>query len=193
MKHNDDKYLIAIDFETANSNPLSACQVGIIVFYKGELVFEFESLIKPPKQYSKFNYYNTKIHNIVASDVKDALTWKELYSNFREFFSNSVMVAHNAAFDMKVLYELNTFYEIKENDIDYYCTVELSRKILPYLSNHKLNTVSSYFEIELNHHDAKSDAYACGLIIFKCLQMTGLENVSEMFEKTNMFAKRLTF
>lgn len=193
MNSNDNRYLIAIDFETANSNPLSACQVGIIVFNKGEVVFEYESLIKPPVEHGKFNYYNTKVHNIVASDVEYERNWKEIYPIFKEYFSNATMVAHNAAFDMRVLEHLNNYYNINENDIDYYCTVELSRKILPYLPNHKLNTVSSYLDIELNHHDAKSDAYACGLIVFKCLQMTELTNVSEMFEKTNMFPKRLTF
>ena len=32
MQAEHEKYLIAIDFETANSHPLSACQVGMIVF-----------------------------------------------------------------------------------------------------------------------------------------------------------------
>lgn len=188
----ENKYLIAIDFETANSHPLSACQVGMIVFRDGEVVYEFESLISPPKRHNTFNYYNTKIHNIHAEDVVGSMNWFEMYPNFKEYFDNAVFVAHNAAFDMRVLKALNEFYGLSMPDTDYYCTVELSRRIYPYLPNHKLNTVSSYLEIELNHHDAMSDAFACALIVFRSLQMIESDDVLELFEKTNMAAKSLT-
>lgn len=192
MSKNDKRFLVAIDFETANSHPLSACQVGIIVFSEGEVVFEYESLIKPPRRYSDFNYYNVQIHNITKNDVKDAKNWNQLYDDFAYYFDNSIMVAHNAGFDMRVLKNLNDFYQIKYPRSVYYDTVELARKMLPYLPNHKLNTVSQHLEITLDHHNAKSDAYACGLIVYKCLQMTDAENVSQLFEKTNMYPKWLT-
>ncbi len=186
------EYLVAIDFETANSHPLSACQIGIIVFRKGEVIFEYESLIKPPRRYSEFNYYNVQIHNIKKQDVKDAPNWLEIYEDFKYYLDNSIIVAHNANFDISVFKNLNQFYNIKFPKAIYYDTVELSRKMLPYLPNHKLNTVSEHLSIDLKHHDAKSDAYACGLIVYKCLQMIDSENVSELFEKTNMFPKQLT-
>lgn len=189
----NDKYLIAIDFETANSHPLSACQVGMIVFSGGEVVFEFESLIKPPKRYNTFNYYNTKIHNIYAKDVVNSDNWLQMYPVFKEYFDNAIFVAHNAAFDMRVLKALNEFYGLAMPDTDYYCTVELSRRIYPYLPNHKLNTVSAHLEIALNHHDAKSDAFACALIVFKSLQMVESDDVIELFRLTNMLPKILSF
>ncbi len=192
MQVNNKRYLVAIDFETANSHPLSACQIGVIVFDGGELVYEYENLIKPPKKYGTFNYYNTKIHNIRAKDVVNEKNWQELYKDLKEYFKDAVFVAHNAAFDMNVLRHLNHFYGIELPITQYYDTVELSRKIFPYLPNHKLNTVSDHLEIDLDHHDAKSDAYACAMIVFKSLQMIEAENISELFEKTNMLPKLLT-
>ncbi len=189
----DSRFLVAIDFETANSNPLSACSVGVIIFSDGELVYEYETLIKPPKEYGEFNYYNTKIHNIVESDVVNAPTWDKVYNDLSHYFDNAFFIAHNAAFDMRVLKSLNQYYNIKFKDSEYYCTVELSRKIFPYLPNHKLNTVSRHLDISLDHHNALSDAHASALIVFKSLQMIDAENVSEMFEKTNMLPKLLTF
>lgn len=192
MQHDNEKYLIAIDFETANSHPLSACQVGVIVFSGGEVVYEFESLIKPPQRHNKFNYYNTKIHNIREEDVVDSQNWLELYKNFETYFNDAIFVAHNAAFDMRVLKALNEFYAIKIPESDYYCTVELSRRIYPYLPNHKLNTVSAHLDIELDHHDAMSDAFACALIVFKSLQMLETDTIVGLFEVTNMVPKRLS-
>ncbi len=186
------KYLIAIDFETANSHPLSACAVGIIVFLDGEIVFEYESLIKPPYKYREFAYFNTKIHNITLNDVKDAKYWKDIYPKFEKYFNEGVIVAHNASFDVKVLKNLNNYYKITYDDINYYCTVELSRKVLPYLDNHKLNTVSNYLEISLDHHNAKSDAVACGLIVHKCMSILECSSANELFNITNMMPKTLT-
>lgn len=189
----DNKYLIAIDFETANSSPLSACQVGILVFLDGELIFEYDSLIKPPREFGEFNYYNTKIHNIQADDVINEEPWNIHFKNFEKYFRNATFIAHNASFDMRVLSHLSNYYNIDMPATSYFCTVELSRKIFPYLPNHKLNTVSNHLDITLNHHDALSDANACALIVFKSVQMIAAENVSDMFEKTNMLPKTLTF
>lgn len=186
------KYLIAIDFETANSSPLSVCQIGLIVFYEGELVFEFESLVKPPLGYDEFNYYNTKVHGITADQVIDAPEWNEVYRQFSKYLDNGVLVAHNAAFDVRVLKAINELYNIHISAINYYCTVELSRKVFPYLPNHKLNTVSSYLDIDLDHHNAKSDAYASAMIVFKSVQLIEVKNVSELFAKTNMKIKTLS-
>lgn len=43
-------------------------------------------------------------------------------------------------------------------------TLSLARKNLKALPNHKLNTVADHYGIELDHHDALSDARACALI-----------------------------
>lgn len=188
----EEKYLVAIDFETANSSPLSICQVGIIVFKDGELVFEYDNYIKPPLGYDEFNFYNVRVHGITESDVENALQWNQAYKHFSKYFDNAVFVAHNASFDMRVLKNINEHYGISLKPSEYYCTVELSRKVFPYLPNHKLNTVSKHLDIDLNHHDAKSDAHASAMIIFKSLQLVEGENVSDLFAKTNMVAKTLS-
>ena len=60
----------AIDFETANRYPTSACSIGIVVVQDGEITEEFSHLIKPEPYY--FNKKFIEIHGITPVMVKDA-------------------------------------------------------------------------------------------------------------------------
>lgn len=188
---NRERYLVGIDFETANSSPLSACSVGVVVFEAGEVVYEFESLIKPPKKYDEFKAFNTTIHHIEKEDVVNADSWDKVFFKIKKYLDNSLMVAHNANFDMTVLKSLNKFYNIKLPKASYFCSVQLSRQILPYLKNHKLNTVSDFLKISLNHHNAKSDAIASAMIVYKCMIMTKNNQLLTLLENVNIKLKKL--
>ena len=41
----------------------------------------------------------------------------------------------------------------------------MSRRLLPQLPDHKLNTLCAYLGLELDHHRAGSDSLACGEIL----------------------------
>ena len=47
----------------------------------------------------------------------------------------------------------------------YACTCQMSRRLLPQLPNHRLNTLCDYLGLELDHHQAGSDSLACGEIL----------------------------
>lgn len=51
-------------------------------------------------------------------------------------------------------------------------TLKLSRVYLKHLENHKLDTIAKYYKLDLDHHDALSDARACGQIY--CNIMKGI-------------------
>ena len=51
----------------------------------------------------------------------------------------------------------------------YVCTVQLSRRCYPHLPNHRLDTVSAYLGLRLDHHQAGSDSRACAEILIDCL------------------------
>ena len=65
----------AIDFETANSSPASACSVGLVRVRGGEVVAQTGWLIRPPAGHDEFNEWNTRIHGIQAHDVVSASSW----------------------------------------------------------------------------------------------------------------------
>ena len=67
----------AIDFETANRYPTSACSIGIVVVQDGEITEEFSHLIKPEPYY--FNKKFIEIHGITPVMVKDAPSFYDLW------------------------------------------------------------------------------------------------------------------
>jgi DNA polymerase III subunit epsilon len=156
---------IAIDFETANPETTSACALGIAVADNLIITEEFYTLIKPPMDYFKF----TDIHGITWDDVKDQMTFGELWPGIREYFENIDFVAgHNVGFDRAILKGCCSHYNIHIPDVTYKCTWQLSKKKLRLKSN-ALDKVSAYFGIKLNHHNALSDATACAKIMINFL------------------------
>jgi DNA polymerase-3 subunit epsilon len=61
---------VVIDFETANADLSSICQVGIASFHDGRLVDTWGSLVNPEDE---FDAINVSIHGIDEHQVKDAL------------------------------------------------------------------------------------------------------------------------
>jgi DNA polymerase III subunit epsilon len=152
---------IAIDFETANPEMKSACSLGIAVVENLSITEEFYTLIKPPADYFKFTY----IHGIAWEDVKDKMTFNELWPDIQRYFCNiDFVAAHNVGFDRTVLKGCCSHYSINIPEVNYMCTWQLSRKRLRLKSN-ALDKVSAYFGIELDHHNALSDAIACAKIM----------------------------
>lgn len=156
--------LLAIDFETANQHPASACSVGVVQFDAGELIYEAQHLIKPHPRYAYFDERNIAIHGIKPESVLNERLFDEIYEQLLPFIEESVLIAHHAPFDVGVLKALQLMYGLQYPKVMYIDSVEIARKVLPFLANHKLNTVASYLGIELNHHEALSDARASGLI-----------------------------
>lgn len=156
----------AIDFETANSNPASACAIGIIVVENGQIVHEIAYLIKPYTDW--FSKYNVAVHGITPEEVMRAPRFEDLWHKIAPYIENAeLIVAHNAGFDMNVLRRCLEHADIACRLPQSACTVQLAKKKLPHLFNHKLNTVAAHFDIPLNHHEALSDARASALIMLE--------------------------
>jgi len=157
---------VAIDFETANEKRNSACSVGIVVCRDDKVIQKQVFLIRPPS--SRFT--NTAIHQLTWRDVETEPTFEQLWPKIAKFLANTnILVAHNAAFDKSVLKECCEFYNIPFPDVPWICTyrdVAVKKWPKPILPNHQLKTVCRHHGIELNHHEALSDALAVAEIIF---------------------------
>jgi DNA polymerase-3 subunit epsilon len=161
---------LAIDFETANRYPNSACALGVVLVKNGVIAKKKTFLIKPPYTYFEF----THIHGITWRDVEREKTFKELWPKIAPFFKNiDCIVAHNASFDRNVLNACCSTYGLEQPDIEYRCTVRLSRSVLKIRPANLFN-VCRELCIPLNHHDAGSDAEACARIMIEVLQRSAL-------------------
>lgn len=175
---------IAIDYETANSDYRSACALGVSIVEQGKIVETFESFIKPPKEFSEFDPFNVMIHGINPNQIKDAPTFDYVWEKIEKFNSEYRVpfVCHFSGFDIRVTEALLKHYEHPFQQIKFYDTYTIARKLWPQLVNHKLNTLSENFKIKLNHHNASSDAQACALIALKQIEELGKNSLEEVAE-----------
>ena len=153
---------VAIDFETANYSRSSACALGVVVVSEGKIVDRASWLIRPQKLYFRPDFI--ELHGITPADVRDKPAWDELWPEINEYLCGQTLVAHNASFDIGVLRSLFDEYSLDHPELRYHCTLQLSRRAWPQLPNHKLNTVSDFLGVSLQHHDALEDAMACAHI-----------------------------
>lgn len=158
----------AIDFETANDKRSSVCSIGIVVVKNGEIAAKFYSLIRPYPNY--YTRWTTAVHGLTPADTNDAPDFDEVWAKASKLIDGLPLVAHNSAFDESCLKAVHKLYDIYYPDYEFYCTYKASRRVLPNLPNHKLDTVATACGYELrNHHNALADAEACAVIAMKIL------------------------
>ena len=153
-----EKEYVVVDIETTGTDVTSdkITEIGAVRIKNGVITESFQTLINPEVSLSK------KIIELTGI-TDDMLAHKpkieEVYPDFIKFLGDSVFVAHNADFDYRFLKNVGKpmGYFIYNECED---TLLISRKKLPWLSNHKLNTVCAHFNIEFRHHRALSDAFA---------------------------------
>lgn len=157
---------LAIDFETANRYPNSACSVGLVKVRDNRITDKKTFLIRPPYEH----FENTHVHGISWNDVKHQPTFKQLYSKMEKYFEGiDFAVAHNASFDQKVLTACCSTYGLGTPDVEFKCTMKLSRSVLN-MRPANLFHVCRELIIPLNHHDAGSDAEASARIMIEVLK-----------------------
>ena len=161
-----DDLWVAIDFETATREPTSACALGVALVDGLEVVETASWLIRPP--FNEYEFWNTNVHGICARDTELAPDFEELWWEIGPLLQGRRLLAHNAAFDMRVLGALIETRSLPAPRYEYACTVTLARKAMPHLPKHTLDTVCDHCGIRLVHHDAASDAEACARVAVAC-------------------------
>ncbi len=150
----------AIDFETATRHHI--CAVGIVSVKNGKIIDEYHALIQPPN--NEYFWRNIQVHGITEFDTKNAPAFDKIYPEIKKRLQGKIVVAHNESFDRNVLKKT-----MAENGIDYSelkiparweCTMKLCRANKKYPSG-KLDECCALDNIDLQHHEALSDARAC--------------------------------
>ena len=157
------KDFAAIDFETANNERSSVCSVGIVIVRNGEIVDSFYSLIQPEPNY--YNYWCSQVHGLCQDDTEDAPVFPKVWAQIGPLIEGLPLVAHNKPFDEGCLKAVFRVYQMDYPDYEFYDTLCVSRRVLPNLENHQLQTVAAACGYELeDHHHALADAEACAWI-----------------------------
>lgn len=156
-----DRAFVAIDFETADHGPDSACAVGLVRVEGLEVVRRETILIRPPRSRFVFTY----IHGITWDMVRSAPTFADAWPTMARLMEGAAtLVAHNAPFDRRVLAACCTAGRLSVPEIPFLCTVQLARRYWRGERN-DLPSVCRRLGIGLAHHDPGSDAEACARIV----------------------------
>jgi DNA polymerase-3 subunit epsilon len=172
---------VALDFETANFYPNSACAVGIVRVEGLKTMFQGSYLIKPPNSFFLNRFVD--LHGITWDHVKDGPTFGELWPKIEGLFEGvDFLAAHNASFDRGVLVACKQTYKNNGPDFPFLCTVNLARRVWGIYPT-KLPLVCRRLGIELRrHHDALDDALACAEIVIRALrEETGRKIIKSMY------------
>ena len=175
---------VVFDLETtgfSNKND-KITEIGAVKVKNFEIVDRFNELINPEKDIS---YKVQELTGITNDLIKDKPTIEEILPRFMEFVGDSVLVAHNAEFDIGFINqkckEMNI--EFKNKSVD---TLMLARILLPHLKRFKLNNLTKELGVPLhNHHRAVDDAAATAQIFIKFLEMLekkGAKKLSDVNE-----------
>jgi len=178
----------AIDFETAHAE--FPCEIGLTKVENG-IITKSQSWLIKPSCFPYMNSWNQRVHGISSADVSSASTFEELWSELKLWLEDDYLVAHNAAFDMRVLRSVLAYYDLAVPRTEYFCSVSISRKTWKHLPSHSLGVVSQFHNISFNHHRAGDDARTCAIIALKAFDTVNALNVQDGLSKLGVALKRL--
>lgn len=157
---------VVFDVETTGLSAIynDLIQVAASKMYKGNIIAEFDEFINPGHPLSAFT---TELTGITDDHVKNAKPLVQVLKEFQEFCKDTVLVAHNASFDvgfMNANYERHGLPKNTQPVID---TLEFARNLYPEYKRHGLGPLTKRFGVALEHHHmANYDAEATGRLLF---------------------------
>jgi DNA polymerase-3 subunit epsilon len=174
---------VAIDFETANADLASICQVGIVKFRDGVAVDSWESFIDPDDY---FDDINSSIHGINPTMVNGAPRWPHAHKELAAWMEGSIVVCHTS-FDRVAFHRACVKHELYKHECDWLDSSRVVRRAWNQFSHsgYGLRNVANHLGIDFQHHNAKEDARAAGEILVRALQHSG-HSVTEWLLKSTL-------
>lgn len=145
----DTTYCV-LDLETTgfSAKTEKITEIGIMKVKNGEVIDEFSCFVNPEKHIPQ---RVSEVTNITDDMVKDAKTIKDVFPDVLEFLgdpNNTVIVAHNANFDVGFLKQnaINLGYKF---DYTYLDTLSLAKDLFPNYKKYKLGKIAENLGIKV--------------------------------------------
>ncbi|MWC26528.1 PolC-type DNA polymerase III [Paenibacillus sp. MMS18-CY102] len=177
----DTEYVV-FDIETTGLSIIN-CKIIELAGVKmrgGQEIGRFSTFINP---HEKIPYHIQQLTNITDEMVADAPELEPKLREFISFIGDCVLVAHNARFDIGFLQANCKAIGLPEIMNPVLDTLELARFLHPTMKNHRLNTLSARYKINLeNHHRAIDDSIALGGILYGLIKDCNERNVTGLHQ-----------
>ncbi|GAA1703864.1 DEDD exonuclease domain-containing protein [Fodinicola feengrottensis] len=179
-----DITFVVVDLETTGGSPVDSqiTEIGAVKVRGGEVLGEFQTLVNPGYEIPPFITVLTGITNAM---VVPAPTIDTVLPAFLEFAAGSVLVAHNAPFDLGFLQAACAAHGIRWPGFRKVDTAVLARRVLTRdeTPNCKLSTLSRFFRTKVEPcHRALADAQATVDVLHGLLERIGNVGVQTLDE-----------
>ena len=153
---------VIIDVETTGTDPKTAdlLEIAAVKVKGGKITDQWSTLVKPTRP-----IIGNQMHGITDKDVAKAPSAANAARDALKFIGDALVVGHNVGFDLGFIEEAlgdGTRFEQGR----YLDTLVIAREGYPDLQNYKLETLSSFFGIDLpQNHRALPDAEATAKLL----------------------------
>ncbi|MGO1579806.1 MAG: PolC-type DNA polymerase III [Peptoniphilaceae bacterium] len=188
-KDSSQNQFVVFDIETTGFSPRTdkITEIGAVKISNGEIIDRFSQLINPEKAIPQKVVELTGISNAL---VENEPKIDEVIKKFYEFSKDSVLVAHNATFDISFIRK-----EMLDNGLDFNYpvldTLPLARASVKGIKRFNLGALSKKLGVSLtNAHRAVHDAEATAEVFLKILDILEKEEI-RTFDEINSLSNRI--
>ena len=183
---------VVFDLETTglSSKHDRIIEIGAVKVKDGVITDKYSTFVNPR---IPIPYEIEDLTKISDDMVMEAPGIEEVLPEFLSFCGDSVLVAHNAGFDVGFIVQnaRNLGIHIKPTVLD---TVFLAQQLMPNLGKYKLNVVAKALGVSLeNHHRAVEDAGATAeifAIFVAMLKKMGIEDLDQLNDTSQISLHR---
>ena len=174
-----DSTFVILDLETSGASPTTGAaitEIGAIKVKGGAELARFNSLVNPNISLPS---YITELTGINDAMLANQPKINEVLPEFLDFLgtkNDSVLVAHNAPFDLSFLRHSASHTKVQWPGYKVIDTVGFARKVVEKfeVGNYKLSTLAQYFKTQTSpSHRAMADVEATVDIFHKLIERVG--------------------
>jgi DNA polymerase-3 subunit alpha (Gram-positive type) len=180
----EDAVFTVFDIETTglSVNYDKIIEISATKVKNNQVIERYNTFVNPQQPISQLT---TKLTSITNQDVALAPLIDTVIKEFKDFFKDTIMVAHNAHFDMGFIYKTLKDYDLYEGEIPTIDTLSIARNVYgDHLKRFNLKSVSKYFKVDLvQHHRASYDTAATVEIFLHMMRdakKIGIKNITEL-------------
>ncbi|MBM7870867.1 DNA polymerase-3 subunit alpha (Gram-positive type) [Clostridium pascui] len=162
----DTTYCV-LDLETTGFSPVTEkiTEIGIMKLKDGKVIEEFSCFVNPEKPIPA---RVIEVTNITDDMVKDAETIENVLPKMLQFIQGSVLVAHNAEFDVGFL-KHNAKVLGYDFDFTYLDTLSLAKELFPDFKTYKLGRIAKNLGIKVEVAHRALDDVATTVKVFNIM------------------------
>ncbi|AWI04229.1 DNA polymerase III subunit alpha [Clostridium drakei] len=144
---NIDTTYCVLDLETTGFSPVieKITEIGIMKIKDGKVIDKFSCFVNPKKPIPP---RVVEVTNITDDMVRDAETIDKVFPKMLDFIKDSVLVAHNAEFDIGFLKHNSRVLEY-DFDFTYLDTLTLAQELFPDFKTYKLGRIAKNLGIKV--------------------------------------------